>query len=269
MCDEERVTVDLAAYTTRLGYTGNVSPTLATFKALHLAHNLHIPFENLDILLGLPIKIDLPSIQLKLVRNRRGGYCFEHNRLFAAVLETIGLPTTFLAARVRYRSHRLLPRTHVLLLVEIDGTSWIGDVGFGTAGLLEPIPLQADRSFEQYGWTYRLVEEPGLWILQTLQANEWQSLYAFSLEPQFLPDLEVANHYISTHPQSRFVQTLVAQRSTLTRRLMLRNFDLIIDDRHDITTTALSGPDELLRILREQFDLPFPVETRFSIPSLE
>jgi N-hydroxyarylamine O-acetyltransferase len=154
------------------------------------------------------------------------------------------------------------------LVVDIEGSPWIADVGFGTVGLLEPIPLQANRPVKQFGWSYRLVEEPGLWVLQTLQADQWHDLYAFSLEPQFLPDLEVANHYVSTHPDSRFVQTLVAQRSTTSERYLLRNLDFIVDRAGEANTKTLRDQDELLDVLAAKFELHFPTGTRFRIPSL-
>lgn len=110
--------LDLQAYLRRIGYQGAVEPTRRVLEALHLAHATHIPFENLDILLGRPIALDLASLQSKLVARRRGGYCFEHNLLFAAVLREFGFEPTLLAARVRFRTTAVLPRTHMLLLVE-------------------------------------------------------------------------------------------------------------------------------------------------------
>jgi N-hydroxyarylamine O-acetyltransferase len=260
---DDNAALDLGAYFQRIGYREQPAPDAATLEQLHLAHATSITFENLDVLLGRSIRIDLPSIQAKLIGKRRGGYCFEQNRLFAAALEHIGIRSTFLAARVRYRVHRLLPRTHVLLLLEIEEERWIADVGFGTVGLLKPIPLVADRVHAQGAWSYRLANDEGLWWLQTQQAGEWQSLYSFTLEPQTLPDLEVANYYVSTHPESRFVQALIAQRSTLDTRYLLRNYDLIVDRGGQSAASRLRDDDELLSVLRESFDLPFPEGTRF------
>ncbi len=156
----------------------------------------------------------------------------------------------------------------MFLRVECEGARWIADVGFGTVGLLEPIPLRANEPVEQFGWRYRLVEEPGLWVLQTQQAGQWHDVYAFALEPQIVPDLEVANHYVSTHPDSRFVQTLIAQRSTIAERYLLRNLDLITERPGESVTRTLRDQDELLDVLAEKFDLRFPAGTRFRIPSL-
>src|SRR5271169_2357064 len=106
------MTLDLAAYARRIGHPGELAPTLETLKNLHLAHATHIPFENLDILLGQPIRLDLESLWAKLVTGGRGGYCFEQNALFAAVLETIGFRVTRLAARVRMGAAQVRPRSH-------------------------------------------------------------------------------------------------------------------------------------------------------------
>src|SRR5437016_14531569 len=101
MNTEPRVPIDLDAYLSRVGYRGDPNPSAATLRALHLAHAMHVPFENLDVLLGLPIKLDLESLQAKLVRSRRGGYCFQQHTRFAAVLEPIGFVVKLLADRTR------------------------------------------------------------------------------------------------------------------------------------------------------------------------
>ena len=261
--------LDLDAYRSRIGYAGAWQPTIETLVNLHLAHATSITFENLDILLGRPIRIDIASIQKKLVADRRGGYCYEQNTLFAAVLRSLGFPVTILSARVLYRSHRVLPRTHILLLVEAEESPWIADVGFGTVGLLQPVPLRAEDEFRQFGWLYRLTQEAGMWMLQAKQGTVWESLYSFTLEPQHHADLEMGNWYVSTCPDSRFVQTLTAQRSTEDVRYLLRNFVYMEDRANEQTSRELTDPDEMLTILKEKFDLHFPPGTRFRIPSME
>jgi len=256
--------LDLDGYLVRIGYAGDLRPTLPVLKKLHLAHATHIPFENLDILLGRAIRLDLPSLQAKLVRGQRGGYCFEQNLLLATVLERLGFRVTILAARVRYRATRLLPRTHVLLQVEVDGNPWLADVGFGGAGLLGPIPLTPGEAKRQFAWRYQIVEESGMCVLRTQVGEMWQDLYAFTLEPQHLPDLEMANYYVSTHPESRFVQTLAVQRASLEVRYALRNREFIIDrGAAGLTTRIVADDDEIVRVLADDFGLVFPAGTRF------
>src|SRR5262249_55036820 len=151
--------VDLDAYFARIGYVGDHSPTLPVLPTLHRAHVGHISFENVDVLLGRPIRLDLDSLQAKLVRGRRGGECFYQNALFAAVLEALGFRLTRLAARVRFGATGVRPRSHMNLLVEVDGSPWLADVGFGGDGLLEPLPLVEGRESRQAAWTYRLMRE--------------------------------------------------------------------------------------------------------------
>jgi N-hydroxyarylamine O-acetyltransferase len=265
--DDDFASLDLDAYFRRIGYDGESTPTVAVFDSLHRAHATCFTFENLDILLDRPIRIDLPSIQRKMIRDRRGGYCFEQNRLFAAALVRLGFRVEYLAGRVRFQAQRVLPRTHVLLLVEIDSAYWIADVGFGTVGLLQPLPLVANSIVRQGAWSYRLVNESSLWQLQSMRSEAWQTLYEFSLERQFLPDLEVSNYYVSTHPNSRFTQALIVQRSTPDARWLLRDFELTVDRGGDDVVTTVCDEADLPTILAKSFQLYFPAGTRFIRPS--
>jgi N-hydroxyarylamine O-acetyltransferase len=260
--------LDLDAYLARIGYAGDRSPTQEVLTAVHLAHATSVTFENLDILLGRPIRIDLDSIQAKIVGARRGGYCFEQNTLFAAVLECLGFPVTRLAGRVRVRSNRITARTHMLLRVETDVGPWLADVGFGTGGPLIPIRLIAGPESRHGAWRHRLVKEADLWVLQAFSPNGWHDLYAFTLEPQYPIDFEVANHYTSTHPESRFTQTLVAQRIGPHGRSFLVNRDFTVEQDGAAATRTMKDDDELLKVLKENFGLDFPPETRFRLPSV-
>ena len=256
--------LDLDAYLGRIGYSGSVQPSRATLEALHLAHASRIPFENLDILLRRPIRLDLGSLQDKLVRGRRGGYCFEQNLLFASVLEHLGYSVTRLAARVHYRNRPRLPRTHILLRVETEGAPWLADVGFGLEGLLLPLPFVAGRETRQFAWTYRVVDSEGERTLQSLRNRAWTDLYSFTLEPCLAVDFEPANHYTSTHPDSRFVHTLTAQLPTPEVRYRLRNRELTLDRGATIARRVLADDGELLAVLAETFGLDFPAGTRFA-----
>jgi len=254
---------ELRAYMSRTGHPRPVAPDPASLQSLHLAHATRIPFENLDILLNRPIRIDLASLVGKLIADRRGGYCFEQNLLFAAVLQKLGFAVTPLSARVRYRTHTMLPRTHMLLLVHFGNGDWIADVGFGGEGLLLPIPLRSGVETRHYGWNYRLLEDAGQWLLQSQRDGAWTDLYAFTTERQFLADYEVANHYMSTHPNSRFVQTLTVQLPHPEVRRVLRNLELIEDTGTSSSSRMLSGEEERLEVLAGVFGLHFPEGTRF------
>lgn len=257
---------DLEAYLKRVGYSGPREPTAATLEALHLAHATHIPFENLDVLLGRPIRLDLASLQAKLVAGGRGGYCFEHNLLFAAALARLGFELKMVAAKVRHRGDKDLPRTHMLLMVTIEeGADWVADVGFGGEGLLLPVPFATGRETRHHAWTYRIIEEKqGLWLLQSRRQDSWANLYCFTLEAQTQADCEMANHYTSTHPDSPFVHTLTAQLPTPAARQVLRNRELVTDrGGGNVARRTLRDDDELLDVLAGTFGLRFPAGTRF------
>jgi len=247
---------DLAAYCARIGYEGALAPTRTVLDALHIAHATAIPFENVDVVLGRPIKLDLVDLQTKLVRGGRGGYCFEQNTLFAGALEAVGFRVTPLAARVRAGAAAVRPRTHMLLAVDIDGEPIIADVGFGADGLLLPVPLRATQPTQQSRWTYRFVEESGaVHVLQAIRDGTTRDLYAFTLERQYPVDFELANWYTSTHPQSRFVQVLTAQRLAIDKRIALRGLELTEDDGCATRSHMLANAGEQRRALTETFGI--------------
>ena len=248
--------LDLDAYLARIGLAGRPVATPRGLRLLHRAHATAIPFENLDILLGRPIRLDLDALQEKLVGRRRGGYSYEQNLLRAAALERLGFGVTRLAARVRLGAGRLTPRTHMTLRVEASGTDWLADVGFGGEGLLDPLPLAGGAVTAQPGWNHALDrDEEGGWVLRALHPDGWSDLYSFTTEPQHRVDYEVANHYVSTHPRSSFVTGMVVQRSAPDRRLTLRGMRLV-ETRPDGTETAADlGAETVGAVLTERFGI--------------
>ena len=247
--------LDLDRYLQRIDYRGALQPTPQVLADLHLAHVRHIPFENLDVLLGRGIRLDLTSLFDKLVTARRGGYCFEQNLLFAAVLEQLGFRVRRLAARVTYRTQRVLPRTHMLLRVETHDAAWLADVGFGAAGPLLPLAFAPGAAQVQYLWQYRLVELDGLWRLQ-IGADDWADLYQFTLQEQALADYEMASYYVSTHPESRFVQGLIAHRLAPERRLILIGNELTEDRGAQVGARRVDDPASLAALLVDDIGLP-------------
>jgi N-hydroxyarylamine O-acetyltransferase len=255
--------LDLDAYLSRIGYTAGLEPTIETLAALHRAHVLSIPFENLDILLGRPIRLDLESLQAKLVLGRRGGYCFEQNALFAAVLEHLGFEVTGLAARVTMGEERMTPRTHMILAVDISGTRWLADVGFGGDTLLDPVSFDAHEPVQQGAWAFRLADAGDVRVLWGLRGDGWVDLYTFTEEPQLPVDYEVANHYTSTWSRSPFVTKIIAQRSGLDERWMLIDDELRVERPDGTERWTVASDAERLAILAERFELAFPDGTRF------
>jgi len=214
---------DLDRYLARIAFDGDRAPTAATLARLQAAHLAAIPFENLDVRLGRPIALDLPSLEAKLVARRRGGYCFEQNTLFAAVLRALGFEVETLEARVRPPgATATLPRTHMTLRVRFAEGDLLADVGFGGDGALAPVPFDGS-AIEAGGDTHRLATAPGaVRVLQRLVDGAWADLYAFGPTPALAVDYVVANHFTSTHPSSIFRLTLTAQRTTAEARYALR-----------------------------------------------
>lgn len=263
------VTVDLDAYFKRIAYTGSREPTLRVLHDLHLRHVCAVPFENLDVLLGRDIRLDVRSLEAKIIGERRGGYCFEQNGLFAAVLQALGFEVTPLAARVRWKvpAGTILPRTHMTLLVTCEKTRYLADVGFGGLSLSAPIVLDTGAEQRTPHQPRRLREWNGEYIHQAWRNNQWMDVYAFTLEPQTRGDYEMANWYTSTHPASRFRQNLVVALAATDRHYTLANHEFSI--RHvdgRVEKRTIDQPQELLEVLRTTFGLHFPAETRFGPP---
>jgi N-hydroxyarylamine O-acetyltransferase len=220
--------VDLDSYFKRIGYDGPREATMEVLTALHRAHTGTIPFENLDILLGRGVSVDIPALQEKLVTRRRGGYCFEHNMLFSAVLQTLGFPVRRLLGRVRMGHDEYWARTHMTLVITVDGREWLADTGFGGNGLREPIPF-AETELEQDGRRLSLVRHGDpQWILRVARPGGWFDLYGFDEFPQHPIDVVVGNHYTSTSPRSPFTKRFVVERQqdgtchTLAGRTLIR-----------------------------------------------
>jgi N-hydroxyarylamine O-acetyltransferase len=219
--------VDVPAYLDRIGFDEeDPYPDLETLRRLHRAHVLAIPFENIDVVLGRGIGLDLTSIQDKLVHRRRGGYCYEHNLLFAAVLERIGYEVTRYAARVVMGDDKVTARSHMASRVSHYGTELLVDVGFGPDGLTEPIAFTDGAVADQDGRMYRVRFDGDDTVLSDRRGVRWFRLYRLGAEPQHLIDYVVSNHYISTHPRSPFTGRLFAGRITPGERLVLNRRQL-------------------------------------------
>jgi N-hydroxyarylamine O-acetyltransferase len=252
---------DLEAYFRRIRYSGERIPTLDTLRNIHLHHTEAIPFENLNPFLGWPVQLDLQSLQQKLVRGGRGGYCYEQNLLFSHALTLIGFKVTGLAARVVWNAAEgvIPPRTHMLLRVDLDGQPYLADVGFGGLTLTAPLRLEVDLEQSTPHEPFRIKADVGEFIMQAHISGSWRSLYRFTLERQFMADYEVANWYVSTHPLSRFVNGLIAARPARKCRYALLNNEFSVHrpgeqtEKRTLTTAA-----ELRRVLEEDFQLMLP-----------
>ncbi len=244
-------------YLERIGVAEPSDRGIQTVRRLHLAHRETFLFENLSIQTGDGISLALPDIERKFLDQGRGGYCFEHSTLFAAALGELGLASTTLLARVRRGPPNRWVRTHMVLSLEVDGRRWLADVGFGGLGLLEPLPLADGASSHQGGLTYQLRQEHGLWVLSMRDAATTADLYEFTEDAQTPWDVEAANHFTSTHPESIFRRTLTIQRHRHDERTMLRN-DLLVRCRDGQQREEPVARTDLQRIARDLFDVDLP-----------
>ncbi|WP_244828395.1 arylamine N-acetyltransferase [Caballeronia sp. TF1N1] len=260
--------IDLPAYYKRIGYeqTQHTGATLETLRALHALHPQAIPFENLDVLLGRPVRLDLASVQRKLVTNARGGYCYEHNLLFRRVLEALGFRARGYAGRVLWGRDdpAMPPRAHMLLIVDLDEGPFLTDVGFGGMTLSAPLALKSGLEQITPHGAFRLdgIETgtmlPG-YILNAYIDGDWKPVYRFDLDPQYDVDYEMSNHFVSTYPSSVFVNNLLAARLAPGKRYGLFNRRLSVhDDREGTSHRELKTIEELRRVLSEEFAIRLP-----------
>ena len=261
----------LNKYLARIGFGGTVGPDLATLAAIHAAHVNAIPFEDFDPLLRRPVRLDLASVQEKLVDGRRGGYCFEQNMLLKAALEAIGFKVTGLSGRVRWMSppdSPLGPKTHMLLKVDLPDGPYLADVGFGVCVVDFPLRFETEVEQRTAMGTYRLSESDGLFWLSAKQSAGWRTMYAFNLEPQIQSDYEVGNWFTSTNPLVPFASTLIMERVSNHKRYKLvnRRFTIEARDGQLAVERLIDSADELREVLDETFNVtpPAPVEEIFT-----
>lgn len=255
------MSLDLDAYLHRIGFEGRADASLQTLQRICLLHPQHIPFENLDPLLGRPVTLDVASLQRKLVSERRGGFCYEHNLLLKAVLEALGFRATGLAARVLWGSpdDPVRPRTHMLLKVELDDGPRIVDAGFGGLTLTGVLHLVADAAQPTPHERFRLVPTGHEYVAQAEVNGEWRPLYAFDEQPQLVPDYEMACWYLCHHPQSRFVNHLLAARTEGDRRYGLLDHTLNTHRvAHASERRVIRSADELRDVLESIFGVQLP-----------
>lgn len=260
--DSDRL--DLEAYVHRIGYDGLLEPTYPTLVGLMRAHLKTIPFENVTVWLGDLPSLDLAHLQDKLVRSRRGGYCFEHNLLFAAVLDRCGFDVTGLNARMLAgKDEDALPGMgHTVLQVEVEGRSYAVDVGAGGYAPIEPMDLDVDTDVTHAdGGVYQLKRTAdGMWMLRQRTFNGWFNIYKFSLAPSFRVDYEDDNRSVVTDPRSPFTRMLVAQRHGHDVRHSLVGLEhRITRPGHESSVRELR-PDELPDVLDHVFGIGLEVE---------
>lgn len=246
---------DIDAYLERVGINSSVSLTEDGLELLHRAQVYTIPFENFDIILGKGIQLDAISLFNKMVLAQRGGYCFELNGLFLQVIQGLGFQCRPLLARVQLTDEPG-SRTHQLTQILIGNRPWIADVGFGNNGLRAPIPLELETIHQQDSNSYRLVNaDPWGTMLQILEDDGWANLYSFDMAHVSHADIEMGNHYTSTHPSSFFTYSRIAALPNLNGITTLMDYTLNeIEGDTKITTTIKSG-SSYLEMLSDKFGI--------------
>jgi len=254
-------TLDLDNYFERIGYTGPRAPTLEVLKAIHRLHPRAIPFENLNPLTRRAVKLDLESVERKLVDDRRGGYCFEQNALLANVLVELGFQVTPLIGRVLWgrEPDAVPPRTHMVLRIDVDNEAWIADVGFGSVTLTSPVRLTPGLAQRTDLGIFRLADASHDALYLEVQARDqtWSRVYRFDLHPVEWIDYETSNWYTSTSPEAIFANNLIVCRVLDDTRLALLNDQLNerAADGSIVREQRLASADELAACLHERFGL--------------
>jgi len=256
-------------YFDRIGWRGRLDPTLGTLTALLGAHMARIPFENLDVLLGRGIRLDLDSVYAKLVTAKRGGYCFEHSTLFRAALEHAGFHPVSHAARVILFTPRTAsPRTHMFLSVAIDGTTYVLDPGFGGHGPLVPLPLVEQLETRAGPDVHRFTRRDGEWVLEAKIDGVMAPLWMSTLEPESPVDFVMGNHFTATWPESPFVQRLMLRALTQEGRVSVMNRDVTIARNGVFEKSQLKDRTALRALLAKEFGIDLPEVERLSVPGV-
>jgi len=254
--------IEVGAYLERIAYEGAVEPSPETLRALHRSHLYTVPFENLDIHLGRPIVLEVPALERKLVGERRGGFCYELNGAFSALLRALGYKVSLLQARVRKADGPSFgpPFDHLLLRVECPGSPepWLADVGFGDS-FLEPLRLEVGREQADPTGRYRIEEAGGdLALLRLAAGGAWDAEHRFGTYAHELASFRAMCRYHQTSPRSPFTQRRVCSLATPTGRRTLRDDRLIVTDGGRRSERPIDGEDAFHEALSEHFGVRLP-----------
>jgi len=257
---------NLDAYLKRINYAGSIAPTLETLEMVHRLHPAVIPFENLNPLMELPVRLQLSDLEQKLLIERRGGYCLEHNLLFKAELEAMDFKVTPLAAAVLWgREEGSEPvDNHMALLVDVGGVPYLADVGFGGQVMAAPLRLRADVEQNAGGERYRLMGGHPKWRLETEIAGAWKPMYEFTVAERTLDDYIAMNDIT----MALFRDDLVAARVDGGKRFALRNGRLRTHENGGTETRELGSLPEIREVLTNVFGIQLPDSERLG-PALE
>jgi N-hydroxyarylamine O-acetyltransferase len=242
-------------YLDRIGYTGSTKPTAETLRALHRCHMFTVPFENLDIGLGRRIVCNEDAFIRKIVGHRRGGFCYEMNGAFAALLRELGFRVTLLSARVCHEDGSIGPDfDHLTLRVDLDQV-WLADVGFGDS-FIEPLRLASGPEPVLDGREFRITEQTDWLQVERAEPNGvWKGQYAFTLTPRSLYEFAPMCDYHQTSPESSFTRNRVCTRATLEGRITLADQKLIVTRNWKKEEQPLGSEEEWREALKKYFEI--------------
>ena len=243
--------MEVDAYLQRIGFGGVREPTVETLRLLHRAHMLSVPFENLDIPLGNYIHLSLPSIYDKIVRRRRGGFCYELNGGFAWLLEQVGFRVTMCSGRVIDNGKPGPEFDHLVLLVELE-ERWLADVGFGDS-FLEPLRLDTESDTEQQGSWYSITGGDERTVRRRRGDGPWEPQYVFTLMPRKLPEFSAMCHRQQTSPEAVFTRKSVCSVATPEGRITLSGSRLIVTAGQEREERVMASEAEYRKILCARF----------------
>jgi N-hydroxyarylamine O-acetyltransferase len=259
--------MDRHAYLQRIGYRGELTPTVATLRELHRAHLLAVPFENLDIPLGRPIVLDQDALFDKIVTRRRGGFCYELNGLFAALLSELGFGVTLLSAGVARADGGFGPDfDHLTLLVNVNtptsqppasspqSPAWLADVGFGDS-FRDPLRLVEGVEQPQDGRAYRIDRDGELLTLMQRDGAGWEPQYRFTLQPRQHAEYANMCAYHQSSPASSFTRKRLCTLATPDGRITLSDRQLIVTSRGVRTEETLADDIVYQTALRQHFGI--------------
>ena len=261
--------LDLDAYLERIQWGGGLHPSFDTLAGLLLAHMSCIPFENLDVLIRRPVRLDLDGLQGKLVRSRRGGYCFEHATLFAAALEKLGFQPTRHSARVVLLVPRTeSPRTHMFLTVPLADCTFVVDPGFGAFAPRVPVPLVEGAEAHADHETHWMVRDGHHWMLRSRTGDKTVDCWVAMLEEDNLVDFEMGNYVTSTFSGSPFVNRIMMRALTADGRVTVMNRDLTIWRDNTPHPAQLADRAALRALVVQHFGFDLPEVEHLRVPSI-
>lgn len=247
--------MNINAYLERINYHRSVEPGAETLRALQVAHLLAVPFENLSIHAGQPIVLEDNALFAKIVENKRGGFCYEANGLFAALLRALGFDVAMLSAEVANDEDEFGPNfDHMTLMVSLE-QRWLVDVGFGDS-FLQPLLLDERGEQVQGRRAYRIHPDGNqLVLMQRDEGDDWKAQYRFTLQTYSYPDYAEMCRYHQTSPNSHFTRSRICSRATADGRISLSEKRLITTNSSGRQERTLTTDEEYAQVLREQFGI--------------